>query len=323
MNHALKQPSHGTPSLNGDDTPAGADSAMGPSAASAGVQALSQDLSQLPPNARLRSGAAARLAGLPVTTLRVWERRYGVVSAPKTATGQRQYGAVDVQRLALLKLLSNHGHAIGTMADLPLADLRSLFATVVPALLADPSAPTTQAAKAAQPIQTEAAPSPSPQRQPATLPFTAQVSWQRGAAEVFTDSRYSRRHHLRFDGGAVVLASSSPQVVPLPASDAAGVDPEEMFVASLSSCHMLWFLSLAAADGWLVNHYVDDAQGVMGRNAQGRMAMTQVTLRPRVEFTQAPGKAALLALHERAHHACYVANSVLTEVRCEPDFQPG
>lgn len=99
------------------------------------------DTSRLPPNARLRSGTAARLAGLPVTTLRVWERRYGVVAAPKTATGQRLYSAVDVQRLALLKQLSDRGHAIGTIAELGLPELQGLAATTMsrgPAAVAAP-----------------------------------------------------------------------------------------------------------------------------------------------------------------------------------------
>ncbi len=86
------------------------------------------DTSRLPPNARLRSGTAARLAGLPVTTLRVWERRYGVVAAPKTPTGQRLYSTLDVQRLALLKQLSDRGHAIGTIASLGLPELQGLAA---------------------------------------------------------------------------------------------------------------------------------------------------------------------------------------------------
>jgi DNA-binding transcriptional MerR regulator len=88
------------------------------------------DASRLPVNARLRSGTAARLAGLPVTTLRVWERRYGVVAAPKTPTGQRLYSTLDVQRLALLKQLSDRGHAIGTIAGLALAELQGLASTV-------------------------------------------------------------------------------------------------------------------------------------------------------------------------------------------------
>jgi organic hydroperoxide reductase OsmC/OhrA len=150
--------------------------------------------------------------------------------------------------------------------------------------------------------------------------YTAQVAWQRGADEAFTDNRYSRRHVLRFDGGTELAGSSSPSVVPLPLSDARAVDPEEMFVASLASCHMLWFLSLAAARGMAVQSYVDDAEGTMARNAQGRLAMTVVTLRPQVRFDGAtlPGAPQLQALHDEAHERCFIANSVNTEVRCEP-----
>ncbi|MDP3224264.1 MAG: OsmC family peroxiredoxin, partial [Rubrivivax sp.] len=100
--------------------------------------------------------------------------------------------------------------------------------------------------------------------------YLAQVEWQRGENEVFTDKRYSRRHSLRFDGGALWAGSSSPHVVPLPFSDASAVDPEESFVASLASCHMLWFLGLAAHQGFCVDRYVDDAVGVMARNAAGQ-----------------------------------------------------
>jgi organic hydroperoxide reductase OsmC/OhrA len=147
----------------------------------------------------------------------------------------------------------------------------------------------------------------------------ATIAWQRAAGAAFTDNRYSRVHTWHFDGGAEVRASSSPQVVPLPMSDASAVDPEEAFVASLSSCHLLWFLSLAAAEGWCVDAYEDAATGVLGRNASGRLAMTLVTLRPRVRFGGAqPSREAIEALHHRAHEACFIAASVRTEVHCEP-----
>ena len=148
---------------------------------------------------------------------------------------------------------------------------------------------------------------------------SASVHWQRNA-QPFIDKRYSRRHEWRFDGGARVSASSSPHVVPVPLSDASGVDPEEAFIAALSSCHMLWLLDLAAQGGWVVNDYRDDALGVMARNAEGRMAMTVVTLRPAVSFggSKQPDAAELQRLHHAAHEACFIANSVKTEVRCEP-----
>ena len=150
--------------------------------------------------------------------------------------------------------------------------------------------------------------------------YRAQIEWQRRSDEAFTDNRYSRRHTLRFDGGAEWAGSSSPSIVPLPYSDAGAVDPEEMFVASLSSCHMLWFLSLAAQDGWRVESYLDDAVGTLGRDADGRLVMTRVTLRPKVSFgtAAAPGAEELAALHHLAHEQCFIANSVRTDVRCEP-----
>lgn len=148
---------------------------------------------------------------------------------------------------------------------------------------------------------------------------TAEITWQRGE-QAFVDQRYSRRHQWRFDGGASVVASASPSVVPLPMSDPAGVDPEEAFVAALSSCHMLWFLSLAAEDGWVVDAYEDAAEGRMGRDEARRVVMQHVTLRPLVRFAgeRQPTPAQLHALHHRAHEACFLANSVRCRVVCEP-----
>ena len=147
----------------------------------------------------------------------------------------------------------------------------------------------------------------------------ADILWQRGDQD-FASGRYSRGHLWRFDGGAEVPGSSSPHVVPLPWSDPAGVDPEEAFVASLSSCHMLWFLSIAAQHGYCVDSYRDHATGVMRRNTRGKMAIGRVTLRPGVVFAGPlqPDRAALDALHHAAHEECFIANSVLTEVVCEP-----
>ncbi|MBL0162542.1 MAG: OsmC family protein [Xanthomonadales bacterium] len=147
----------------------------------------------------------------------------------------------------------------------------------------------------------------------------ATITWQRNDAD-FLDDRYSRAHRWSFDGGVEVAASSSPSVVPLPMSDARAVDPEEAFVASLSSCHMLWFLSLARKRGFVVEHYRDEALGTMGKNESGKLAMTTVTLRPQVTFAgdRQPSHSQLDHLHEAAHAQCFIANSVLTEVRCEP-----
>ena len=148
---------------------------------------------------------------------------------------------------------------------------------------------------------------------------TARVTWERGD-QAFTDNRYSRAHAWRFDGGVEVRASSSPDAVKPPLSDPAAVDPEEAFIASLSSCHMLWFLSLAAAKKFRVDSYDDEAEGVMGEDAQGRVAMTRVTLRPMIRFSGdlMPTAADTEALHHAAHERCFIANSVKSDVRVEP-----
>jgi organic hydroperoxide reductase OsmC/OhrA len=149
--------------------------------------------------------------------------------------------------------------------------------------------------------------------------YKAEIRWQRGE-QVFTDQRYSRAHVWGFDGGITVPASSSPFVIPPPQSDESAVDPEEAFVAALSSCHMLWFLSIAAKRGYIVDSYHDEAIGVMAKNAEQRMAMTRVTLRPLVRFggDKTPSAADIDQLHHAAHDQCFIANSVKTEVRCEP-----
>ncbi|WP_417662191.1 OsmC family protein [Pseudomonas sp.] len=151
--------------------------------------------------------------------------------------------------------------------------------------------------------------------------YTAKVMWQRGT-QSFLNNRYSRAHSWLFDGGVQVPASSSPHVVPLPYSDPAAVDPEEAFVASLSSCHMLWFLGLAAKQGFEVDEYVDNPVGLMAKNAQGRIAMTRVTLFPQVTFAadKSPTHEQLTELHHKAHDQCFIANSVLTTVDCQPVF---
>lgn len=152
--------------------------------------------------------------------------------------------------------------------------------------------------------------------------YTAHVLWSRGDQD-FLDNRYSRRHRIEFDGGAVLPGSSSPHVVRVPLSDPAAVDPEESFVASLSSCHMLWFLSIAAGRGFRVDRYSDRAEGVMTKNARGRLYVSAVTLRPEVSFSgeRLPSADELHAMHHEAHEECFIANSVLTEVRCEPVLQ--
>lgn len=149
--------------------------------------------------------------------------------------------------------------------------------------------------------------------------FGAIISWQRGENEPFVDQRYSRAHSWEFDGGVRVPASSSPHVVPLPWSVAEHVDPEEAFVAALSSCHMLTFLWLAARAGPRVESYQDEALGIMEVDERGRQPVTRVRLRPRIVFggEHQPTLPELEQLHHQAHEECFIANSVRTVVTTE------
>lgn len=149
--------------------------------------------------------------------------------------------------------------------------------------------------------------------------YAAEVLWVRGNQD-FLDNRYSRKHVLRFDGGLEVPGSSSPHVIPPPMSDVTAIDPEEAFVSSLSSCHMLWFLFIAAQQKFCVDRYFDSAVGVMEKNPEGKMAMSVVTLRPEVNFSgqRLPTREQIARMHHEAHEACFIANSVKTDVRCEP-----
>ena len=149
--------------------------------------------------------------------------------------------------------------------------------------------------------------------------YTAKIEWQRGD-QAFLDNRYSRGHSWTFDGGAVVEASASPHVVPLPMSVESGVDPEEAFVASLSSCHMLFFLAIAAKRKYRVESYVDDAIGVMEIDGDSKMSMTTVTLRPRAVFAaeRRPTAEQIDKMHHQAHQQCFIANSVKTTILVKP-----
>jgi organic hydroperoxide reductase OsmC/OhrA len=145
--------------------------------------------------------------------------------------------------------------------------------------------------------------------------FTAQIRWERGS-QPFSDNRYSRAHAWRFDGGLTVPGSSSPHSVPLPMSDPGAVDPEEALVAALSSCHMLFFLSIAAQRGFVVDAYVDNAAGLLEKDAQGKLAMTRITLAPAITFSgeREATAAELDTMHQDAHDKCYIANSIKAEV---------
>jgi organic hydroperoxide reductase OsmC/OhrA len=146
----------------------------------------------------------------------------------------------------------------------------------------------------------------------------ATVHWRRGTA-TFAHGKYSRAHTWHFDGGVNFPASASPDVVPAPWSDPNAVDPEEAYVAALSSCHMLWFLSLAAAKGFIVDSYEDEAIGHMREITPGRPVVAEVVLRPYIVFDpqHAANKQQVEALHHEAHERCFLANSVKTKIRVE------
>jgi organic hydroperoxide reductase OsmC/OhrA len=143
----------------------------------------------------------------------------------------------------------------------------------------------------------------------------ATVRWQRTGDE-FLKGRYSREHEWHFDGGAVIAASPSPSIVPAPYSNAASVDPEEAYVASLASCHMLFFLDFARRAGFQVDRYEDQATGHLAKESDGKMWISKVELRPAIAYSgqKQPTPEEQGQLHEQAHHACFIANSVKTEV---------
>jgi organic hydroperoxide reductase OsmC/OhrA len=153
----------------------------------------------------------------------------------------------------------------------------------------------------------------------------ARIQWRRAASERYTDRQYSRAHTWKFDGGATVAASSSPHNVKVPLSKPENVDPEEALVAALSSCHMLVFLAEAAAADLVVDSYDDAAVGFMGEFELGKPAVTKVVLRPQVRFsgTKAPTEQDIDRLHHRAHEACFIANSVKSEVVVEGGWTHG
>jgi organic hydroperoxide reductase OsmC/OhrA len=144
---------------------------------------------------------------------------------------------------------------------------------------------------------------------------TATIRWSQDEGDHFSLGRYTRVHEIAFDGGTTIQASGAPQNVPAQFSSETSVDPEEMFVASLASCHMLWFLDFARRAGIEILSYEDEAEGVMAKNAEGRTAITRVTLRPKIECSA--DAATLEKIHHQAHEACFIANSVKTEIVVE------
>jgi organic hydroperoxide reductase OsmC/OhrA len=148
------------------------------------------------------------------------------------------------------------------------------------------------------------------------MKYTTTISWEKSATELFLDGKYSRVHQWLFDGGMQLNASSSPHIVPVPMSDASLIDPEEAFIASLSSCHMLFFLSFCAKQKFVVSKYEDQAEGILGEDENGKKQMLSVTLQPVIQFEgdQTPSSETLHQLHELSHENCFIANSVKTKI---------
>lgn len=151
------------------------------------------------------------------------------------------------------------------------------------------------------------------------MKYTATIEWAKSGDETFVDGKYSRVHQWRFDGGLQVHASSSPHIVPLPMSNPAFVDPEEAFVASLASCHLLFFLSYCSKKKYVVAHYEDHAEGILDVGPDGKQQMTVVTLRPQVIFEgdHIPSQQTIDELHELSHESCFIAASVKTKIAIE------
>jgi organic hydroperoxide reductase OsmC/OhrA len=146
----------------------------------------------------------------------------------------------------------------------------------------------------------------------------AKINWSRAGA-VFSDAKYPRAHLISFDGGVSIAGSSAPESVRPPLSKVDAADPEELLVAAVASCHMLWFLDYARKAGFIVNSYEDNPHGRLAKDDDGIIRITLVTLVPKVEFEGiAPAHAELEELHHKAHDICFIANSLRCPVIVEP-----
>jgi len=152
--------------------------------------------------------------------------------------------------------------------------------------------------------------------------YHATIQWQRNDNEDFLGNKFSRAHNWTFDGGLTVPASASSKIVPLPYALDENIDPEEAFIAALSSCHMLFFIAYAAKKRFVVDDYTDHASGVLAENSEGKMAMTQVTLRPKVVFSgeHLPSREDIEKIHHMSHEKCYIANSVTSDIIIDIQF---
>jgi organic hydroperoxide reductase OsmC/OhrA len=147
----------------------------------------------------------------------------------------------------------------------------------------------------------------------------ATIRWFASPGEDFAKGQYSRAHSWNFDGLANVAASASPHIVQMPWANPDAVDPEEAFVASAASCHMLFFLDFARRAGLVVTGYEDEAEGVMEKGADGKVRITRITLKPRIVFGgEQPDQAKIDELHHKSHEACFIANSITSEIVIDP-----
>ncbi len=149
--------------------------------------------------------------------------------------------------------------------------------------------------------------------------YHATVTWSRQPQEIFTDNKFSRAHQWQFDEGTIVPASASPFVLPPPLSRLDAVDPEEALIASLASCHMLFFLYRVARAGFVIEHYEDLPEAVMGKTPEGSTFIAKITLQPKVTWSgNPPTEAQLTEWHDKAHHDCYIANTLKSEMLLKP-----
>ena len=146
----------------------------------------------------------------------------------------------------------------------------------------------------------------------------ATIRWFASPGEDFAKGQYSRAHSWNFDGLTNVAASASPHIVPMPWANPDAVDPEEAFVASAASCHMLFFLDFARRAGLIVTGYDDEAEGEMQKGEDGKVRITRITLRPKIVFGgDEPDQSVVDEIHHKSHEACFIANSITSEILIE------
>ncbi|MDZ7757875.1 OsmC family protein [Rhodohalobacter sp.] len=152
--------------------------------------------------------------------------------------------------------------------------------------------------------------------------YTVTIEWKRDGAK-FLDHKYQRSHTWTFENGLTLKAAASSHIVGDSFTDPSAIDPEEAFTASVASCHMLWFLSIAAGRGFVVNKYSDHSEGVLEKNGEGKLAITRIYIKPVVSFEadNAPGREDFLKLHQEAHRKCFIANSIKSEIEISPKME--